>query len=238
MHCHILPGVDDGAKNIEESKKMLEIARADGIRCIIATPHYHPKRGHASSQELAKALQDLRAAAKEVDEKMRIYLGRELYYGEDLLEDLKEQKALTMNNRACILVEFRPSDEYERIRRGLQQLQLVGYEVILAHVERYLCILEDIEKAEELYDMGIHLQVNSDSMTGERGRKVKKFIQTLLEEEMVYCVGTDAHDCKDRPPKMKKAAAYATKLCGEAYAKEIFITNAMNLVSKKDKKGR
>ena len=109
MHCHILPHVDDGAVDIEETKKMLEIAYKDGIRYIIATPHFHPKRGSASWEEIKAQLKLVREEAKKIDEKFRIFIGNEIYFGQDVPELLSEKKVLTMNGRDYILVEFSPT---------------------------------------------------------------------------------------------------------------------------------
>ena len=178
MHCHILPGVDDGAKDLAETKKMLEIAYAEGIRCIIATPHHHPHRGKAPAEKLRERAKLVREAAHEIDERFRVYLGTEVYFGQDVADKLKEGKILSMNRREYVLVEFPPSQTYSYIRQGIQQLQFAGYEVILAHVERYHCIAENVELAEELYDMGVNLQVNADSITGGSGRKIRKSSRT------------------------------------------------------------
>ena len=89
MHCHILPGVDDGAKDLAETKKMLEIAYADGIRCIIATPHHHPHRGKAPAEKLRERAKLVREAAHEIDERFRVYLGTEVYFGQDVAKILK-----------------------------------------------------------------------------------------------------------------------------------------------------
>ena len=236
-HCHILPGVDDGAANLDEAKKMLQIAHKEGIRYIIATPHFHPQRGHASPEKIQQSLMILRQEAEKIDEKMRVYRGRELLYREDLEKDLESIGALTMNDRTCILVEFHGGEEYEYIRHGLQKLQMAGYQVILAHIERYKSVLEDIDRAMEIYDMGILIQINAESIMGKSGRKVKAFVRELLEEEMVFCVGSDAHDTHSRPPKMKKAAAYVEKHCGYDYAKAIFNDNIKNLLLRRKEEG-
>ena len=152
----------------------------------------------------------------------------------NFLRDLiKEGKILSMNRREYVLVEFPPSQTYQYIRQGLQQLQFAGYEVILAHVERYHCIVEEPELAEELHDMGVNLQVNAGSITGDSGRKIKKFIEGLMEQDLVFCVGTDAHDTKKRPPKMKKAAKHVEKKYGEDYTRRIFYSNAKEMLKKR-----
>ena len=116
MHSHILPGVDDGAQTPEETKAMLEMAYADGIRCIIATPHHHPHRGRAPVQKLRERAKLTRAIAHEIDERFRIFLGTEIYFGQDVAEKLKEGRILSMNRRKFALVEFPVSLHCRRCR--------------------------------------------------------------------------------------------------------------------------
>lgn len=107
MHCHILPGVDDGAKDLAETKKMLEIAYAEGIRCIIATPHHHSHCGKAPAEKLRERAKLVREAAHEIDERFRVYLGTEVYFGQDVADKLKEGKILSMNRREYVLVDLK-----------------------------------------------------------------------------------------------------------------------------------
>lgn len=230
MHCHIVPDVDDGAGSIDEMKQMLKIAYDEGIRCIIATPHHHPRRGRTAPEIIRRQAALLQKAAHDIDEHFRIYLGTEIYFGQDVVRKLKEDRILTMNKRNYVLVEFSPSDPYSYIRQGLQQLQMGGYEVILAHVERYSCITDEPELAEELHDMGIYLQVNAGSICGDR--RMKKFIKFLMDEDLLFCVGTDAHNMKSRAPRMKKAADYVKKKYGEDYMRRIFFSNAKEMLKK------
>lgn len=235
MHCHILPGVDDGAKDVAEMKEMLKIAYKEGIRYIIATPHHHPGRGKESPEVLRRQAVLLRNEAHAIDENFRIYLGTEIYFGQDVVQKLKDKKILTMNRRKYVLVEFSPSETFAYIQQSLQQLQFSGYEVILAHVERYKCITDKPELAGQLWEMGIHLQVNAGSICGDSGRKIKKFVQRLMDEDIVFCVGTDAHSAKHRAPRMKKAAEYVEKKYGEEYARRLFFGNAKVMLRKMEK---
>lgn len=232
MHCHIIPEVDDGAKDVTEMNEMLKIAYKEGIRCIIATPHYHPRRGREHPEVLRRQAVLLRDAAHKIDKHFRIYLGTEIYFGQDIPQKIKEKKILTMNNRAYILVEFSPGETFVYMQQSLQQLQLNGYQVILAHVERYLCVTEEPELALQLRDMGVYLQVNAGSIYGDSGRKIKTFVQKLMEEDAVFCVGTDAHSARRRAPRMKKAADYVRKKYGQEYARRIFFSNAKEMLKR------
>ena len=233
MHCHILPEVDDGAQSIEETVQMLRIAYREGIRCIIATPHHHPKRGMEHPERLRKKLTIVRREAKKIDEKFRVYLGSEIFFGQDVAEKLKSGRALSMNKRQCVLLEFSPTDSFSYIQQGIQSVQMAGYEVILAHAERYPCLLKDLDQIRYLWEMGTRIQVNAGSITGDSGRSAKKFVKQLLGEHMVHCVGTDAHGVDHRQPKMKKAAEYVERKYGEEYMRRIFFSNAKELLRKR-----
>ena len=234
-HCHILPEVDDGAHNIEETRQMLQEAYEDGIRYVIATPHYHPRRGRKSPGYLRRQLKLVREEAAQISDELRIYLGTEIYFGQDIPERLREEKVLTMNRTRYVLVEFSPADPFEYICQGIQQIQLKGYEVILAHIERYQCMYKDLGYAEHLNRMGVKIQVNADSVTGNGGWKAKRLVRELLENRLVLCVGTDAHNPKRRPPRMRKAAEYVEKKYGEDYARRIFFSNPRVMLKKKKK---
>ena len=233
MHCHILPGVDDGAQSMEETRQMLMTAYQEGVRYIIATPHHHPRRGRATPQQLREQLKKVREEAAKISDRMKVFLGTEIYFGQDIPEKLQENSVLTMNRTRYVLVEFSPSDPFEYIHRGIQRIQMKGYIVILAHAERYECLREDFDNVEYLDEMGVLIQVNAGSITGSGGRKLKKFVKALLEREMVFCVGTDAHDNEKRAPHMKKAAEYVKKKYGEDYARRIFFSNAAEMLRKK-----
>lgn len=233
MHCHIIPGVDDGAADMEEAVKMLQTAYKEGIRLIIATPHYHPRRGHESLEVIQEQLRMLREEAAKIDEKFRIYLGREIYYGQDIPGLITQGRTGTMNERNVVLLEFSPADSFEYIRQGVQNIQMTGNEVILAHAERYQCLTDNVELAEKLYDMGVNIQINADSITGNAGRKIKKFIKELAKRDIIFGIGTDAHENEKRAPRMKKAAEYIKRKFGEDYMRRIFFDNPAGLLKKK-----
>lgn len=235
-HCHVLPEVDDGAQSMNETRQMLQMAYDEGIRYIIATPHHHPRRGKASPRQLRRQLKLVREEAEKISEKLRVYLGTEVYFGQDVPDKLKEEKILTMNRTRYVLVEFSPIDSFDYICQGIQQIQMKGFEVILAHIERYRSMREDIGRAEHLADMGVRIQVNAGSITGQSGWKIKRYIKQLMDRDLVFCVGTDAHDPKSRPPQMKKAAEYVKKKYGEEYVRRMFFSNAVVMLKKKKKK--
>ena len=230
IHCHILTGVDDGSQSPEETKAMLEKAWDEGIQIMVATPHYHKQRGKNDIDLIKKQLLLTRKLAKEVHPKMQICLGMEIYYGEDVPELLKTGKAVSIRKSRYILVEFSPGDDFQYILNAVRKLQMSGHTVIIAHIERYNCLREDISNVEYLREMGAYLQVNAGSITGSYGRSVKKFLREVLKAHLVQLVGTDAHGPEKRSPKMQEAYKEVVKRCGEEYADQIFGQNAKKVL--------
>lgn len=230
IHCHILPGVDDGSQSPEETKAMLEKAWDEGIQIMVATPHYHKQRGKNDIDLIKKQLLLTRKLAKEVHPKMQICLGMEIYYGEDVPELLKTGKAVSIRKSRYILVEFSPGDDFQYILNAVRKLQMSGHTVIIAHIERYNCLREDISNVEYLREMGAYLQVNAGSITGSYGRSVKKFLREILKAHLIQLVGTDAHGPEKRSPKMQEAYKEVVKRCGEEYADQIFGQNAKKVL--------
>jgi len=223
MHCHILPEVDDGAESIEETVQMLQIAYQEGIRCIIATPHHHPKRGKESPKVLRKKLRLVRREAEKIDKKFRVYLGTEVFFGQDIPEKLKAGTVLSMNKRACVLLEFSPMDSFSYIQQGIQTVQMAGYEVILAHAERYMCLLDKPERIEYLWKMGTLIQINSSSITGGSGRKVKKFSQTASgSADGALCRNRCSRDRIQRAENAKGGRVCRTKIWKRIHEEDIF----------------
>lgn len=230
MHCHILPEVDDGSQSPEETKAMLRQAWEEGIRVIVATPHYHRTRGKNDLELIKKQLLLTRQMAKEISPKMQVCLGMEIYYGEDIPALLKEGKIVSIRKSRYVLLEFSPDDEFQHIVNAVRKLQMSGHAVIVAHIERYNCMRKDISRVEYLKEMGAYIQVNTGSITGSYGRSVKKFLREILQEGFVHVVGTDAHGPEKRSPKMREAYKEVMKRCGEDYAELIFEGNAKKIL--------
>ena len=127
MHAHILPGLDDGAKNSAMTLEMLRRAQAEGIQGIILTPHYKPMRHNARPETVRRALYQLENLKDAAGISTRLYLGNEIYYSSDMINALREEKAFTMAGSACVLVEFSSAEDYAYIREAAYRLLAEGY---------------------------------------------------------------------------------------------------------------
>lgn len=231
MHCHCLPGIDDGAKTMEESLQMLKQAYADGIRTVIATPHYHHRRGHAPKEVILEKVQQVQEAISKTCPDLKIYAGNELHYSSSLPERIADEEVCTMAGSRYVLIEFAPEVEYKDMRNALRRIQTQGAWPILAHIERYFCLVKKPALAEELADMEVYLQVNADGVLGNYGRKEKSLIKKMFAKGLISFVATDAHDTEHRKQVLSEAAAYITKKFGEDVAEQVFFTNQQKVVN-------
>lgn len=229
IHCHILPGVDDGASNEAETKQMLLIAYSEGIRCIIATPHYHGGMEVEEWDKRRAAMIVTSELASEIASDFHIIPGSEIYYSQEAVEALKSGKVWTMSGSKYVLVEFPVYAEFTYIRRAVQILQYEGYLPILAHIERYPALMS-LERIDELVNAGAYIQVNAGSVIGKEGRKVKRYIQQLLKRRYIHFIGTDAHGGTYRRPLMKKCAEYIQKKTDAAYCSKVCMKNAGKII--------
>ena len=203
IHAHIIPFVDDGARTIDDSITMIEHEIAIGVDTIIATPHHIFHRYEKSVEEINKNYQLLLEEVKKRNLNINILLGQEIYYSsrEDIINLLKEKKLLTLDNTNKVLIEFSFTKEPEDLMEIIYNLSVNGYEVIVAHVERYEWM--NIDKVIELRSEGALIQVNSDAVIGVTSLKEKRFVKKLLKNNLVDFIASDTHWF--RPSSLDKA---------------------------------
>lgn len=209
IHAHVIPGVDDGARNIEEAYKMLRMASRQGIRTVIVTPHYSRKNDLPGLGELTRRLQE---EIREYEPEFTLYTGQETYYHDGLVERLRQKKAYTMADSSYVLVEFEEEAAFPEVLRGIRALVNAGYIPILAHMERYPC-LRGKGLMEELAGNGCIFQMNYDSLTerGFRHRMEVSWCRRQVKSGQIKLLGTDMHRLDYRPPEIKDALKWLEK---------------------------
>ena len=222
IHCHILPGVDDGAPDMETSRAMIRDAYEQGVRYIIATPHYRPEMFEPSMKKVIRVYHELRDYAEEVGIGLR--LGCEYYRNEQMIRHLDKKLRPTMLGSRYVLTEFSTNDSFVTVRNYIYELITKGYRPIVAHVERYFCCQEP-ERIQKLKKLGAQIQINADSVLGYEGHTIKKFCAGLMKDPLVDFIGTDAHNQEGRKMNLGKCATYVRKKMGPDYAEEIFVDN-------------
>lgn len=235
LHCHVLPGVDDGSSSMEESMEMLRIAACEGIVKMIATPHYKAGRKNVSVDGITRRIEQLQQCIDEEQLGIELLPGNEILYFDELIEELETKSLRTLCDSNYVLVEFLPGDSYKKIRNAVDALIGDGYIPVLAHVERYECLVKDMGLIKELIELGARVQINAGSVAGKHGWKIKKYVCQLLKEQLVDYIGTDAHDRNNRKPEMLKCiAVLIKKKIDSSYITAITHDNAMKIIEKRD----
>lgn len=227
IHSHILPGVDDGARNIAESIAMLKTAQREGAGAIILTPHQKPEQKCVSVSGIRKRIRILQEEMKRQRIEIALFEGSELMFCHELREQLRKKEVCTLAGSRYILVEFFAAENWQYIRSGLYDLLCDGYFPIVAHLERYREVVSDRKRIQELIDMGCYIQINAESVIGNAGLRMKKMTAEFLREEVVHFVATDAHrESGKRSVQLKKCSAYLVKKYGKEYADRLLWKNA------------
>lgn len=225
IHSHVLPGVDDGARDMTMSIEMLRHAYEQGIRRMIVTPHHKPMHHNVSREKMQRLIAALQEQMQKENIEIEFYPGNELYYREELVECLEKREATTLADSRYVLIEFLPQDRWEYIRDGVNTMLMAGYRPVLAHVERYQEVCKDMERISRLREMGGYLQVNAAGVMGRYGIGIKHTTRKLLKYRMVDFLATDAHNDTTRTTDMAECAAYIGKKYGEEYLRVLVEEN-------------
>lgn len=225
IHTHILPNIDDGSKSVEETFKMIELAYAEGIRTIYATPHCGRYNPDFDLERTRKVYELVAKELKNIHPDMELILGNEILYDSDAPDDLKAGKIATLGDSKYVLVEFMFKVDFASMVAGIRELRDAGYIPIVAHIERYSCLQGNIDRAELLHQEGALLQVNSDMLV-ERpyflkddsratifhrtpklstDQKYKNAAWDFVRAGLVDFLASDAHSSEYRVPVMKTA---------------------------------
>jgi protein-tyrosine phosphatase len=199
LHCHILPGLDDGPPDLDRSVALARLAAADGTRTIVATPHVREDYPFAV-EEIAKRTDQVnqRLAADGVP--LTVRAGAEVAIS--LLSELDEATLgrVCLGDGNAMLVESPYQQATDTLEDALFSLQLRGFKPVLAHPERSPSFMSSPDRLEKLVERGVLCSVTSASMAGRFGRTVQRATRTLFERGLVHDVASDAHDLRRRAP--------------------------------------
>lgn len=221
IHCHMLPGVDDGAPDMDTTMQMIEISYREGARAIVLTPHYEGGNNEYEPADLDRKYQEIKEKAAEKWQDLELYLGNELLYEQGIDEHIKDGSVHTMNQTKYVLVEFNVQISYKELYAGLQKIQKLRFRPIIAHVERYYCLKKSPERIAEICQMGVYLQMNASSVLGNVFDENMRWCRKMMKEQRISFLGTDAHGIKHRPPHMKEALKWMEKHLNQEYFENI-----------------
>lgn len=228
IHCHILPGFDDGARDIYDTLDMASLAHVSGTKIIVATPHcnvpgaednYYDSRYREAFRSVCKALEEERIP-------IRLLPGMEVFATFDLPELIKDRKVLTLNQSEYLLIEFAFDEDPDFVEMMVDRLRDIKITPIIAHPERYEFIKDDPEFARILVRNGAILQANKGSLLGRYGRRSEAVVYELMKNNLITVVASDAHSAEIRTPDMRRAYSAAKEVCD---ARKLFEDNPMKI---------
>lgn len=206
LHCHILPGVDDGAKNMEESIAMAREAVAEGITHVLATPHHKAHGWSNKKEDVIQLVKKVQAAIDEEEIPLTIFPGQEVRLYGEIIDDIDDGKIQFIDEaNQYLLIEF-PSAEIPTYAEELfYRLQHQGVIPIIVHPERNQGVLKDPNQLKRLIDQGALAQLTAGSYVGRFGKEVAKLSRELIEADMIHYIASDAHNTTTRQFHLKEA---------------------------------
>lgn len=208
IHCHILPGIDDGSRTAEESVELVGLAYEQGFRTFIATSHYYRRRNNPDIEGLAETL--LKEVHRQFPDVM-IYPGQETFWHEELPERISSGQARRLAGSSYVLCEFDIGASYNDITRGLRSISELGLTPVLAHFERYMALREG-DRVSDIKRMGIVMQMNYEVLAGGGLFNTnERWCRKQLERGIVDVLGTDMHRTDYRPPATLNAQKWLKK---------------------------
>ncbi len=198
MHTHILPRIDDGAKDSTMSAFMLKKEAEQGVKTVVLTSHYYGRK-HGPAHFLERRSASFERIKDKIPEGMEVRLGAEVHFTGVNVAEHEELCKLAIEGTKYILIEFPFTEKwtYELLDKLAEFIGETGYTPIIAHVERYREVQKRPAYLSELMEMGCLLQVNTQAFLNKRD---KKLAYALLKKGMVHCIGTDTHDMDARAP--------------------------------------
>ncbi len=231
IHCHVLPHVDDGAKDTKTAIEMLSFMYEEGIDRVIFTPHYHGGYMETDIRTVREQFERVKDIASESGKAafLELFLGNEIYYYPSIIQWLEEGRVLTLAGSDYVLLEFGFTMDKRSIIEGVANVANSGYIPIVAHVERYEEITKDISAADEIINAGGLIQINAEALYS--GHRIKSFAKKLLKRDMVHFVATDAHNMDERAPIISDAAEYISKHYGEECSQRLLVDNPDRVIN-------
>lgn len=226
IHSHLIFGVDDGPRTIDDSLRMLDMAEKIGIKVIIATPHYYSESVNIETVE--ENYNALLSKASDFD--VAVKLGSEISIYPLLEIDIKKEIVPTLGGSNHILIEFPYGIIPYYTKEMLFNLQVGGITTVVAHPERSRCFLSNIDIVRNYQERGYLFQVDSASMMGKYGKKVRKYTQDVIRKNLVHFVASDAHCPEDYSQWYLQSFELTRRWAGELYAEKLFFRNAKEII--------
>ncbi len=192
MHSHLIPGIDDGAKDLKESVELVKELKRLGFKKLITTPHIMSDYYRNTPENILSGLSEVRDALAFEGIEMELEAAAEYYFDDGLIRKLDNEQLLTFSGKH-LLFEISYINCPDNINEVVFKMQVQGYKPVLAHPERYPFWHNNFEKYHEFHDLGVLLQLNINSLSGYYGHEAKRTAERMIDEGIIDLVGTDCH---------------------------------------------
>lgn len=216
LHCHMLPGIDDGAPDRGVALAMARRAVADGILVTACTPHIYPGLYNNDRAGIALAIEAFRQVLAEEGIELELVIGADTHLAPDLLDSIRAGRVPTLNDSRYLLLEPPHHSVPPRFEESVFQLRSAGIVPVITHPERLSWIESHYSVFERLVHGGAWMQVTAGSLTGRFGPRAQYWGERMLDEGMVHILATDSHHIDKRPPLLAEGREAAARRLGEA----------------------
>ncbi len=230
IHTHILPDLDDGPDNIEESLALARAAFEAGTKMLVATPHVLNGLDMNQSMQIVKRFNQFKARLKQDLPELELMLGSEIYFRPDLAGIAHLDVATIGAKGRYMLVEFSLVDIPKGFDRELKNIRSSGIVPIIAHPERNAAAIKRPALVRQMMDCGALIQMNAGSLTGSFGRTVRNMARNLLKRGWVHVIASDSHGINHRGPGLQAAVSAAAEIIGAANARRLVVENPRIIV--------
>jgi protein-tyrosine phosphatase len=237
LHCHMLPGLDDGAVDLPMSLAMARIAVTDGISTVVCTPHILPTVYDNKGPAIRAAVNVFQAALIQAAIPLRVLPGADVHVAPDLVESLRRGRVLPVADSRYLLLEPPHHVLPPRLRDCVFGLMTAGYVPILTHPERLTWIEQHYDVIQDLARAGMLMQLTAGSLTGRFGGRARHWSLRMLDEGLVDILATDAHDMKRRPPRLSEARQLVAERCGTEEAGKMVLVRPQAILDNLDPSG-
>jgi protein-tyrosine phosphatase len=224
LHCHILPGIDDGAADLDTSLGMARAFVADGVTTVACTSHILPGLYHNTGPRIRTATNALQQFLRREGVPLHLVTGADNHITPSFVSELTSGQLLALADSRYVLVEPPHHVAPPRLEEMFFALVVGGFVPILTHPERLDWIKSHYPLLERLLRIGVWMQITAGSLAGAFGRKGQYWAERMLEEGRVHIIATDAHDVSRRPPNLSRGRDLAAMRVGQEEAQHMVLT--------------
>jgi protein-tyrosine phosphatase len=230
LHCHILPGIDDGAGDLSVSLAMAETAVAQGITVLACTPHILPGLYHNDGPAIREATKALQDALDQNGIPLRLVTGADVHMAPNFIAGLRSGQLLSIADSRYVLVEPPHHTAPPQLEDFFFNMAVAGYVPVLTHPERLSWVPSRYETIKKLVHAGVWMQITAGSFTGAFGRNALYWAEKMLDDGCVHLVASDAHDIERRPVNLAAGYEYLAKRVGAEEAQCLVLTRPLAIL--------